>query len=168
MGQFILPADLASFATIDPAKAADMIADAEAMAVLTAPCLPDLLVAPPGETPADAVRREAKLAALKAILRSAVLRWNEAGTGAVSTKQMTMGPFSESTAVDTRTQRRSLFWPSELTDLQRLCSSSESKAFAVDTVGSASAHLPWCALAFGALYCSCGVDIAGYPIFEGA
>ena len=40
-------------------------------------------------------------------------------------------------------------------------------AFSVDTVGSASLHLPWCSLYFGATYCSCGVDIAGYPIFEG-
>lgn len=39
--------------------------------------------------------------------------------------------------------------------------------FAIDmapsTVGS---HLPWCDLMFGGLSCSCGVDIAGYPIFE--
>jgi hypothetical protein len=40
-------------------------------------------------------------------------------------------------------------------------------AFSVDTVGSSSAHLPWCSINFGATYCSCGVDIAGYPIFEG-
>lgn len=31
--------------------------------------------------------------------------------------------------------------------------------------GYYSAHLPWCSLAFGSL-CSCGVDIAGEPIFE--
>lgn len=43
-----------------------------------------------------------------------------------------------------------------------------SGAFAVDMFGgSASGHLPWCSLMFGALYCSCGVDIAGVPIFEG-
>lgn len=42
-----------------------------------------------------------------------------------------------------------------------------SGAFSVDTVGFASLHLPWCSLYFGAAYCSCGVDIAGYPIFEG-
>jgi hypothetical protein len=42
-----------------------------------------------------------------------------------------------------------------------------SGAFSVDTVGFASRHLPWCSLYFGATYCSCGVDIAGYPIFEG-
>jgi hypothetical protein len=39
-------------------------------------------------------------------------------------------------------------------------------AYSVDTLGPCSLHLPWCALNFGALYCSCGVDIAGYPIFE--
>lgn len=40
-------------------------------------------------------------------------------------------------------------------------------AFSVDMIGSSSLHLPWCSLAFGAAYCSCGVDIAGTPIFEG-
>ena len=40
-------------------------------------------------------------------------------------------------------------------------------AFSVSMVGSSSMHLPWCSLNFGALYCSCGVDIAGVPIFEG-
>lgn len=39
-------------------------------------------------------------------------------------------------------------------------------AFALDMVGASTLHLPWCALAFGAVYCSCGVDIAGVPIFE--
>jgi hypothetical protein len=39
-------------------------------------------------------------------------------------------------------------------------------AFSIDTAGCGSLHQPWCSLAFGALYCSCGVDIAGYPIYE--
>lgn len=40
-------------------------------------------------------------------------------------------------------------------------------AFSIDMVPLGGAgHLPWCSLAFGALYCSCGVDIAGKPIFE--
>ncbi len=39
-------------------------------------------------------------------------------------------------------------------------------AFSVIPSGSASGHLPWCNLMFGAAYCSCGVDIAGEPIFE--
>ena len=40
-------------------------------------------------------------------------------------------------------------------------------AYAVDMIGGSTGHLPWCSLMFGAAYCSCGVDIAGYPIFEG-
>ncbi|MFC8037827.1 hypothetical protein ACFUOZ_00540 [Paenarthrobacter sp. NPDC057355] len=42
-----------------------------------------------------------------------------------------------------------------------------SGAFSLDMVGGSSVHLPWCSLMFGANYCSCGVDIAGVPIFEG-
>jgi hypothetical protein len=42
-----------------------------------------------------------------------------------------------------------------------------SGAFAIDMAGTGSLHLPWCNLYFGGVDCSCGVDIAGYPIFEG-
>ena len=43
----------------------------------------------------------------------------------------------------------------------------QSGAFSVDMLPAARpGHLAWCSLAFGALYCSCGVDIAGKPIFE--
>jgi hypothetical protein len=43
------------------------------------------------------------------------------------------------------------------------------KAFGVQIAGcAASVHLAWCSLNFGALYCSCGADIAGEPIYEGA
>lgn len=42
-----------------------------------------------------------------------------------------------------------------------------SGAFSFRPSGAwSSIHAPWCALAFGALYCSCGADIAGYPIYE--
>jgi hypothetical protein len=41
-----------------------------------------------------------------------------------------------------------------------------SGAFVVDTVGTSSLHLPWCLIYFGADYCSCGADIAGFPIYE--
>jgi hypothetical protein len=40
-------------------------------------------------------------------------------------------------------------------------------AFSLDMASTTTLHLPWCALMFGAVYCSCGVDIAGQPIFEG-
>lgn len=45
---------------------------------------------------------------------------------------------------------------------------TDTGAFAVDMVGlRGSAHLLWCSLMMGANWCSCGVDIAGRPIFEG-
>ena len=39
-------------------------------------------------------------------------------------------------------------------------------AFSIQPYGYGSDHLPWCSLVLGALYCSCGVDIAGFPLFE--
>lgn len=39
-------------------------------------------------------------------------------------------------------------------------------AFDIDTVSTTSTHQPWCSLAFGATYCSCGADLAGYPLWE--
>lgn len=44
---------------------------------------------------------------------------------------------------------------------------SSSGAFSVDMLGGSTIHLPWCNLMFGGLYCSCGADIAGRPIYEG-
>lgn len=43
---------------------------------------------------------------------------------------------------------------------------STSGAFSIRIGYSCAAHLAWCSLMMGANYCSCGVDIAGYPIFE--
>ena len=39
-------------------------------------------------------------------------------------------------------------------------------AWSIFPSSSSTSHLPWCSLMLGAEYCSCGVDIAGYPIFE--
>lgn len=161
MGTFIDVTDLEPFADIAEAKAEGMIEDAEAQAVLTAPCLPGLADAPPDESPEDAAKREAKLAAVKSILRAAILRWNEAGTGAIQTQAA--GPFS--TAVQFQA-RRSMFWPTEIEQLQSICATEDkAKAFSVDTIPGGTGHLPWCSLAMGATYCSCGADIAGYPIY---
>ena len=153
MGQFITTDDLAPFATIITAKAEAMIEDAEAMALLTAPCLSDLPLTDP------------KRGAAKAVLRGAILRWNDAGSGAV--QQTQVGPFGQS--IDTRQARRAMFWPSEIEQLQRLCASaSTGKAFDIDTTSTSGAagHAPWCDLMFGGLDCSCGFALAGAPIFE--
>lgn len=148
----IEPADLAPFAQIPPDRAAAMIADATAMAVRAAPCLADDGFAHP-----DAAR---------AVLRAAILRWHEAGVGALSSE--TIGPYSYQT--DTRQTRRGMFWPSEITQLQDLCRTGETPgAYAVDTAPTATGgqHADICAVNFGASYCSCGAVLTGYlPLWE--
>ena len=98
------------------------------------------------------------------ILIGAVTRWSQAGAGAVQSQAA--GPFSMT--VDTRQRTGFNLWPSEITDLQAICKSgSESRGpFSVDTVtGGVSSHSTFCSVYFGGA-CSCGVDIAGAPIFE--
>lgn len=114
---FLVPADLAPFATIDEAKAQAMIDDAEAMAVLAAPCITAV-----GFANGDAV---------KAILRGAVLRWNDAGSGAVQSQNV--GPFGQT--LDTRQERRGMFWPSEIVALQSLCAGAEGGTYSVSLAG---------------------------------
>ena len=38
-------------------------------------------------------------------------------------------------------------------------------AFSIDMAPSGSVHAAWCSLNLGALYCSCGVDIAGTTLY---
>lgn len=113
----LVPADLAPFATIETAKAQAMIDDAMALAARVAPCI--------------ILSTFEHDAAAKAVLRGAVLRWNDSGSGAFQHKQV--GPFGES--YDTRQQRRGMFWPSEIKQLQELCLDGDpsSQAFGVDT-----------------------------------
>lgn len=145
----LTPADLAPFADIDPVKAQEMIDDALAMAVLVAPCL-----APDSGT----VLSEMQSKTVKAILRRAIVRWNEVGTGVVS--QQTSGPFSQTTDT-TRSGSKSLFWPSEVNDLQAVCRAAGAApdrggAYAIDTApGLSSRHAPTCSTVFGGV-CSCG------------
>lgn len=40
-------------------------------------------------------------------------------------------------------------------------------AFSIDMAPGGSTHLAWCSIMLGAAFCSCGVDIAGVPIYEG-
>lgn len=43
------------------------------------------------------------------------------------------------------------------------------KAFSITPSGGGSPHMPWCALYFGATFCSCGADLTDYeyPLYEG-
>jgi hypothetical protein len=135
------PSDLTAFAQIDDAKAMLMIEDALALAARVAPCILE------STFEYDAAAR--------AILRGAILRWNESGTGAVV--QQSAGPFAHT--LDTRQQRRGMFWPSEIEQLQDLCKGAElSGAWSYDTAPPIAGllHDPMCHWHFGSL-CTCGV-----------
>lgn len=117
MGTFLNVEDLAPFATIESAKAEAMIEDAEAMALLAAPCI--------------AGGGFAFGTAVKAILRGAVLRWNDSGSGALQAQ--TAGPFGQT--LDTRQERRGMFWPSEIVALQSLCADSQGGVYSTSLAG---------------------------------
>ncbi len=117
MGSFLSVEDLTPFATIEMSKAEAMIEDAEAMALLAAPCI-------------TAVGFE-YATAVKAILRAAVLRWNDTGSGAAQTVQS--GPFAQT--LDTRQDRRGMFWPSEIVALQSLCADSQGGVYSTSLAG---------------------------------
>lgn len=157
---YVTTTDLAPFIDVQalaPRRLEEMIADAEAFASAVAPCLA-----------ADDVTLSAAQAALvKAVLRGAVVRWIESGSGAL--QQQTAGPFSMT--VDTRQRRFGMFTPDEESQLRAVCAAvsggTEGSAFSFDTLSTdATTHLPWCTLTLGGLYCSCGADIAGVPIYE--
>lgn len=149
----IAPSDLAPFAEIAEAKALAMIADALAMARLVAPCIDGSTFAYPD--------------AALAIIRGAILRWNEAGTGVKTSHSETVGPFGHSESYQ-QPVRRALFWPSEIDQLKKLCAdSSSSKAWGYDTVSDAGAtHADVCSLNFGSTDCSCGAILAGVALWE--
>jgi hypothetical protein len=117
MSLFLTIEDLAPFAAIEPAKAQAMIDDAEAMALLAAPCI----------SSGDFTYTEA----VRAILRGAVLRWHEAGTGALQSQ--TNGPFAQ--VYDTRQVRRGMFQPDEIVALQNLCSTNQGGAYSLSLAG---------------------------------
>lgn len=146
---FDLPEALRTHELIDT-----MVAGANAKASRVAPCL----------TSEDATAEQ--FAEAKLVLIGAVKRWADAGSGALASQ--TAGPFGMT--VDTRQRTGYNLWPSEITDLQAICSggSAGREAFSIDTapVGCDARHVPWCNLAFGETYCSCGADIAGEPLYE--
>jgi hypothetical protein len=132
-----------------------MLAGANAKVVRVAPCLVDPVTPPSAEQ-----LNEARL-----VLVGAIKRWVEAGAGSFQSE--TVGPFGHT--IDTRQRVGFNLWPSEINQLQDICATgttTSSGAFSITPYGGTGSHLPWCSLNLGALHCSCGVDIAGYPIFE--
>lgn len=132
-----------------------MVAGANAKASRVAPCLASTDPLPTADQLDEALL----------VLVGAIARWSQAGSGALQQQQA--GPFGMT--LDTRQRTGYNLWPSEIEQLQAICKvagEGSRMAFSIDTAPACSAHLPWCSLSMGADYCSCGVDIAGYPIFE--
>lgn len=152
----LVPADLTHFATIATAKAQEMIDDAIGEAAFHAPCILDPNLS------------DAKRAFVKSKLRGAVLRWNEAGTGAVTTQQT----MSYGQTVDTRQPRKGMFFQAEIDQLKSLCRTDDGGAFSIDTLpAGGTIHSPVCNSQpwLGGGPCSCGANLtgaAGYPLWE--
>lgn len=139
-----------------------MVAGANARASRVAPCL--TWTGTPTDEPAPS---EDQLAEAKLVLIGAVKRWVETGAGALQSQ--TAGPFG--VTVDTRQRTGYNLWPSEIEGLQEICSAGSESSSRMGSFrpSGCSGHMPWCALAFDANYCSCGSDLTGYeyPLFEG-
>lgn len=126
---------------IPTAQAEILIKDGLALARKAAPCIDD-----PEFRFADAAA---------AIIRGAILRWAESGAGGLTQKQTTAGPFSQNFSFDNRQSRRSLFFPSEITELQDLCKASNTDgAFGIDTIVARSSR--------------CARDYEGCPYLMGS
>ena len=119
---YIAPADLAPFISIDESKAQAMIDDAEAKALLVAPSLgsPESLT-------------EVQRSQVKAVLRDAILRWNDRGSGALT--QTSIGQVSVS--ADTRIGSRNLFTTTEIDLLRSIAGAADSGAFSLDLASGA-------------------------------
>lgn len=106
-----------------------------------------------------------QLAEAKLVLLGALKRWADAGAGALTSASIDDFAYT----LDTRQRTGFNLWPSEVKALQDICSvgvENASKAFSFCPSGVTAYHAPWCNVYFGANYCSCGADIAGFPIYE--
>lgn len=163
MPAFLNPDDLAPFASIDEAKAVEIIGDVTAQAVIEAPGLERLL-----EAGADQLtgRDRAKVRAVKAILRKVVLREHEVGTGAVTQQQQSAGPFAQMKTFGSAQESRGIFLLDEVRRLRKICAGGR-RAFTVDTVPGTrpDRHSPACPPS--PQPCTCGAAVAGEPIFPG-
>lgn len=133
-----------------------MVAGANAKAARVAPCL----------VSEDEAPTEGQIAEAKLVLLGAVKRWAEAGSGALQSQQA--GPFG--VTVDTRQRAGYNLWPSEIQELQAICSTGSvgREAFSIDTapvVGDNHADI--CDVRWGDT-CSCGAILTRglYPLYE--
>lgn len=106
---FLEPGDLSPLTKASCEQLAIIIDDLEAAAVFAAPCLAN----PAGLS-------ETQTGAVRALLRSAAMRWVDRVMG--TDRQLVAGPFSAGSVPGSSEQRRTLWWPSEIQQLQAICS----------------------------------------------
>jgi hypothetical protein len=113
MGRFLQFSDLSPLApSLTQAQADLYIDDIEAQAEVEAPCIV-----------ADGFEHGA---AVKSILRQAVLRWHRAGEGGVASEQNTTGSFTHTQSLDTRTFGEGRLFTGEVRRLKALCRTSST------------------------------------------
>jgi hypothetical protein len=150
------------FATLDDLKARwpDFPAGADAHATVlledASQFILDTVPTAGDATVTEATRRRIVCAVVR---RAMPIPGAEAGYSSI---QQAAGPFSQTV---TPVNPSGDFYLTKLE--RRALGNGTVKAFGADVVGvSAVQHYPWCNLNFGATYCSCGADIAGFPIYE--
>lgn len=145
MGQFIEVEDVMLFNQDEDEDVVEaMISDAEALATAQ---VPELL----------SLTDERGLKSIKAILRQAINRWIEAGSGAVVTESA--GPFAQT--LDTRALRRGTFFNAEIQQMATIAGRKKKtgKAFSIDMAGFKS-HVLTCSIHWSGP-CSCGLADVG-------
>ncbi|MGQ3385290.1 hypothetical protein [Glutamicibacter sp. TV12E] len=119
----LTPEDLIPLdSTLTTAKAEILIADTVARAYGLVPELAEDLTA-------------LQASASKAILRKAILRWHQTGSGALVQRSESTGAYSVSETVDTKSSDRAIFTQAELKELRGLFVTAKAfkgKAFSVE------------------------------------
>lgn len=142
-------ADMAGLVTADPALLAVVITDVENYATAEVPMLADVMTTS-GIFSAETVDR------IRSVLRQAVRRNIEAGTGAVVT-QAAPGGYSQT--VDATAMRRGgMLYARELDTLRKILGEPKTTGRARQAImlGGSDTHAPWCSTLWGAR-CDCPV-----------
>ena len=124
MEMFLTPDEVIAIddsGTLTEAKAAILIEDTVSRAIGLVPEL-------------EGVLSDNQTRAVKAILRKAILRWHQTGSGAVVQRSESTGSYSASETVDTKSADRALFTQNEIKELRGLfntdsANSRKGKAF---------------------------------------
>ena len=162
------------FVTLDYVKELRPDINAATGAALVTSANAQAAVVAPGILENDFLQDEARVEALRSILRSAVLRWDDLAKGntALTTESRSAGPLSETHTTDTRQPGGLTLWPSEEARIKDLVSSTAGGAFTINTspLDGTNPHRAWCSIVFGSPFCSCGAILTDYmfPLYEEA